>query len=216
MGPRLGVIDYGAGNLRSLSRALEQAGARAALICSPEVAPGDDGLVLPGVGAFGPAMARLGAAGFPSWIRDRVAAGTPLVGVCLGMQLLFERSEEASGVSGLALVRGEVRRLPSGLKVPHMGWNQVNVRRADPAFGTLREGAFAYFVHSYVADPGDPATVIATAFYGREFPAIIRQGNVLGLQFHPEKSAATGLELLRGIIGWIAAIAPSVGAGTRA
>lgn len=213
MAPRLAVIDYGAGNLRSLSRALEQAGARVALIRSPEMSWGDDGIVLPGVGAFGPAMARLTAAGFPSWIRARVAAGTPLVGVCLGMQLLFERSEEASGVSGLALIPGEVRRLPSGLKVPHMGWNKVIMRRTDPVIGSLREGAFVYFVHSFVADPADPATVIATAAYGREFPAIIRQDNVLGLQFHPEKSAAAGLGLLRGIVGWIA---PPVGTGTRA
>src|SRR2546429_32108 len=121
----------------------------------------------------------------------------------------------ASGVSGLGLIKGEVRRLPSGLKVPHMGWNGVITRRADPVISDLREGAFVYFVHSYVVDPRDPAGVIATATYGREFPAIIRQGNVLGLQFHPEKSAATGLGLLREIVGWIAATAPSVRVGTR-
>ena len=215
MGPLLAIVDYGAGNLRSLSRALGIAGAQVALIRSPAEAHDGDGIVLPGVGAFGPAMARLTAAGFPPWIHERVAAGTPLVGVCLGMQLLFDRSEEASGVSGLGLITGEVRRLPSGLKVPHMGWNRVITRRADPVISDLRESAFAYFVHSYVVDPRDPAGVIATATYGREFPAIIRQGNVLGLQFHPEKSAATGLGLLREIVGWIAATAPSVRAGTH-
>src|SRR5439155_15659536 len=119
VGPLLAISASGAGILRGLSWALGVAGARVALIRSPAEAHDGDGIVLPGVGAFGPAMARLTAAGFPPWIRDRVAAGTPLVGVCLGMQLLFDRSEEASGVSGLGLITGEVRRLPSGLKVPH-------------------------------------------------------------------------------------------------
>lgn len=214
MEPQLAIIDYGAGNLRSLSRALEIAGAQVTLIRSPQER-NIDGIVLPGVGAFGPAMARLTAAGFPPWIRARVAAGTPLVGVCLGMQLLCDGSEEASGVSGLGLVPGEVRRLPSGLKVPHMGWNRVMPRRADPVISSLREGAFVYFVHSYVAAPREPASVVATATYGREFAAIIHQDNVLGLQFHPEKSAAVGLRLLREIVGWIAATAPAPRAGTR-
>jgi len=202
--PALAIIDYGAGNLRSLSRALQLVGARGTLIRSPQEAGDCDGIVLPGVGAFGPAMARLAAAGFPSWIRARVASGIPLVGVCLGMQLLFESSEEADGTPGLALAAGEVRRLPPGVKIPHMGWNQLMIHQPDGIMTDVSNDALVYFVHSYVVDPRDSVEVIATATYGREFPAIIRRDNVLGLQFHPEKSGGTGLRLLRNIAGWIA------------
>lgn len=203
MEPAVALIDYGAGNLRSMSNALRLAGARVTLVRRPEDAGDADALVLPGVGAFGPAMARLTAAGFPAWIRARLGAGTPLLGVCLGMQLLFERSEEAEGVAGLGLMRGDVRRLPAGVKVPHMGWNRLATRGAAQDLAGLRDGAFVYFVHSYVVEPHEADGVIATATYGREFPAMVRRGAVLGLQFHPEKSGESGLHLLRGIVGWI-------------
>lgn len=207
MQPVVALIDYGAGNLPSVSRALQVAGARVMLIRSPQEAGGCDAIVLPGVGAFGPAMAGLATAGFPPWIRAQVAAGTPLLGVCLGMQLLFERSEETEGTRGLALVPGEVRRLPAGIKVPHMGWNGLTIRRRDDVIHDVDDGGYVYFVHSYVVDPQDAGGVVATTTYGREFPAIVHYDNVLGLQFHPEKSGATGLRLLRGIVGWIAATA---------
>jgi glutamine amidotransferase len=205
MGPALALIDYDAGNLRSISRALQLVGARATLVRSPEEVSDCDAIVLPGDGAFGPAMTRLNAAGFPPWIRRKVAAGTPLLGVCLGMQLLFEGSEEAPGVPGLALAQGDVRRLPTGVKVPHMGWNQVTIRRADRDLNLVGDGGYVYFVHSYVVRPADSGGVVATTTYGQEFPAIIRADNVLGLQFHPEKSGTTGLGLLRAIVGWMAA-----------
>lgn len=205
MGPVLALIDYDAGNLRSISRALELVGAQVRLIRSPEAGGACDAIVLPGDGAFGPAMARLNAVGVSTWIRAQVAAGTPLLGVCLGMQLLFEGSEEAPGVPGLGLAQGDVRRLPRGVKVPHIGWNRLTIRHPDPDLHLVGDGGYVYFVHSYVVAPVADRGVVATATYGREFPAIIRSGNVVGLQFHPEKSSTTGLSLLRAIVGWIGA-----------
>jgi glutamine amidotransferase len=165
-----------------------------------------DGIVLPGVGAFGAAMARLQAAGFPDWIRAQVADGIPLLGVCLGMQLLFARSEESPTAIGLGLVPGEVRRLPSGLKVPHMGWNQLAIRQPSPLMDGVADGSNVYFVHSYVVRPDDARDVIATTTYGEEFPSVIQRGRLAGVQFHPEKSAETGQRLLRGAVGWIASL----------
>ncbi len=194
------VIDYEAGNLRSISRALSVVGARPVLIATPADHERFDALVLPGVGAFGAAMRRLSAAGLPGWIRTLAASGMPVIGVCLGMQLLYERSEEGGDVRGLGLLRGGVRRLPSGVKIPHMGWNQLLVRRASPIVKGLAEGAWAYFVHSYVVEGADAGDVIATTSYGVDFPAIVQHGRIIGLQFHPEKSGAIGHQLLRNIV----------------
>ncbi len=194
------VIDYEAGNLRSISRALVVAGVRPVLIRTPVDRDQFDALVLPGVGAFGAAMRRLDAAGLPEWIRDLAASGTPVIGVCLGMQLLYERSEEGGDAPGLALLRGTVRRLPPGLKIPHMGWNQLLLRRPSPIVEGIVEGAWAYFVHSYVVEGADVEDVVATASYGIEFPAIVQHGRIMGLQFHPEKSGAMGHQLLRNIV----------------
>ncbi len=194
------VIDYEAGNLRSISRALDAAGARPVLIRAPVDRERFDALVLPGVGAFGAAMQRLSAAGLPGWIRTLAASGTPLIGVCLGMQLLYERSEEGGDVPGLALLRGAVRRLPSGVKIPHMGWNQLLLRRPSPIVEGMAEGAWAYFVHSYVVEGADAGDVIATTSYGVDFPSIVQHGRIIGLQFHPEKSGAMGHQLLRNIV----------------
>lgn len=194
------VIDYGAGNLRSISRALVAAGARPVLIGAPVDRERFDALVLPGVGAFGAAMRRLDAAGLPAWIRSLAASGTPLIGVCLGMQLLYERSEEGGDVPGLALLRGAVRRFPPGLKIPHMGWNQLLLRRSSPILEGMAGGAWVYFVHSYVVEGADADDVVAAASYGVEFPAIVQHGRIIGLQFHPEKSGVTGHRLLRNIL----------------
>lgn len=204
--PRLAVVDYGAGNLRSLTRALVLAGAVPFLARTPQEAAGCDVVIVPGVGAFGAAMQRLEAAGFPAWLRAG-AGGRPLIGVCLGMQLLFESSEESPGVLGLGLLPGDVRRLPGGLKVPHMGWNQVVWR--DPL---QDEGAgFFYFVHSYIVRPVDPTVIVAAARYGNEFPAVVQRDRVLGVQFHPEKSGAAGQRLLRRLLAWSAAAAAPSG-----
>ena len=194
-GPVAAVVDYGAGNLRSICRALEVVGAQPAVIREPADARFDV-LILPGVGAFGAAMRRLEEAGFPRWIRARVRGGTPLVGVCLGMQLLYERSEESPGVEGLGLLGGVVARLPEGRKIPHMGWNTLRIVRPSPLVDGVGGTMYAYFVHSYVVQPDDEAGTVAVTDYGVEFPAIVARGGVVGLQFHPEKSGALGLRLL--------------------
>jgi imidazole glycerol-phosphate synthase subunit HisH len=195
MNVRVAVIDYEAGNLRSIARALASVGAVPVFVAAP-VDDAFDAVVLPGVGAFGAAMRRLRAAGLVDWITRRVASGTPLVGVCLGMQLLYERSEENGDVPGLALLEGSVRRLPQGLKVPHMGWNQLIIRRPSPVVDGVQGGTHVYFVHSYVAEPAQPADVVAITSYGGEFPAIVQRDGITGLQFHPEKSGAAGARFL--------------------
>ncbi|HEY3247007.1 MAG TPA: imidazole glycerol phosphate synthase subunit HisH [bacterium] len=199
---RVAIIDYEAGNLRSIATALTLAGADVVLAPTPQEAGGCDAVLLPGVGAFGAAMQRLEAAGFPAWLRGQVDAGVPLIGVCLGMQLLFESSEESDGVRGLGLLQGDVGRLPSGLKVPHMGWNQVVPRPGRP-FDVVDQ-AFFYFAHSYLVRPADAAVVAASVRYGMEVPAAVRCGCILGMQFHPEKSGAVGQRLLQGVIAWCA------------
>lgn len=204
--PVLVVIDYEAGNLRSIAKALEGAGAQVTLIRTPEDVPLHDAIVLPGVGAFGSAMARLNTVGFPQWIRERVGSGTPLLGVCLGIQLLFERSEEGGDVRGLGLLPGEVRRLPTGLKVPHMGWNQLAITQPTRLLNGIPDGAFVYFVHSYVVHTREPGDVLATTTYGGTWPAVVERDRVVGLQFHPEKSGEIGQRLLRNFVAWVATV----------
>lgn len=201
---RVALIDYGAGNLRSIGRALTLAGADVTVVTQAPTGEGVDGIVLPGVGAFGAAMTRLQSAGFPDWIRAQVVGGIPLLGVCLGMQLLFARSEESPEAVGLGLVPGEVTRLPSGLKVPHMGWNQLALQGPSPLLDGVADGSHVYFVHSYVGRTDDARDVVATTTYGVEFPSVIQRGRLAGVQFHPEKSADVGQRLLRGAVRWIA------------
>jgi len=206
--PRVGVIDYGAGNLFSLVGALTRAGAAVTVLSAPAPEAGPWALlVLPGVGAFPPAMARLAAAGFPAWLVEEVRGGTPLLGVCLGMQLLFERSSEGGGAEGLGLLPGEVVRLPAGLKVPHMGWNRLRCTAAHPLLDGL-EGAWAYFVHSYVVRPARAEDVLAVTDYGGPVAAVVGRGALLGVQFHPEKSGATGRRLLERLVRLAAAGRP--------
>lgn len=215
MTPRLGIIDYGMGNLHSVSKALLRAGADPRLVASPDALDGLDAVVLPGVGHFGEAMERLEAAGFPdaiaAWRRD----DRPFLGICLGMQVLFEASEEAPGRRGLGLLPGRVRLFPSvpGLAVPAMGWNVIRPRPdlrllLDPdSSGEPRY----YFVHSYYCDPADPGVVAATASYGVEYAAAVADGRLLATQFHPEKSGDRGLALLE---RFVAALSPAA-AGSR-
>ncbi|MDQ7842194.1 MAG: imidazole glycerol phosphate synthase subunit HisH [Armatimonadota bacterium] len=202
---RVGVIDYEAGNLQSISRALRAAGAEAVLIDRPPAKGEYTALVLPGVGAYAAAMRWLVATGLAEWIRTQVELGTPLVGVCLGMQLLYEGSEEGGEVRGFGLLPGSVRRLPGNVKVPHMGWNQLFIRRASPLVDGVAAGTHVYFVHSYAAIPGDAADVVAVTSYGMEVPAIVQRGRLIGLQFHPEKSGAAGERLLRNVLRSVAA-----------
>ncbi len=206
MTPRIAVVDYGMGNRRSVEKALERVGARAFVSRDHAELRAADGLLLPGVGAFPAAMATIGRLGLDGLLRERAAAGTPLFGSCMGMQLLFERSEEHGGAEGLGLLRGEVRRLSApGLKLPHIGWSEVRWNRRSPLTEGLPEPAFLYHVHSFVADPADEDAVLGTAEYGESFPAVVGRGNVYGAQSHPEKSSTHGLALLGNFVGICAA-----------
>ncbi len=203
---RIALIDYGAGNLRSAGRALQEAGGSPVVVTQPAGLRQADVIVVPGVGAFAPAMARLAAARLLEPLRDAARSGVPLVGICLGMQLLFEGSEEGEPAPGLSLLAGRVVRLPADVKIPHMGWNTLEVRTPDAIFDGLPEAPYVYFVHSYVVAPADPRVVLADTVYGSRFPAVVRQGAVWGLQFHPEKSSRTGAVLLRNLLVQIAAL----------
>jgi imidazole glycerol-phosphate synthase subunit HisH len=213
MTPRIAVVDYGMGNRRSVEKALERVGARAFVSRDHAELRSADGLLLPGVGAFPAAMATIRELGLDGVLRERAAAGTPLFGSCMGMQLLFERSEEHGGAEGLGLLRGEVRGLKVGdgaaraLKLPHIGWSEVAWRRPSPLREGLPDPTFLYHVHSFVAHPADPEVVLATAQYGETFPAVVGRGNVFGAQSHVEKSSTHGLRLLGNFVGLCAAAA---------
>jgi glutamine amidotransferase len=190
------VLDYGMGNLRSAEKALEHVGAAAVISGDPDVIGAASGLVLPGVGAFAEAMRRLDALGLTPLIRERAAADVPLLGICLGMQLLFDRSDERGGATGLGLLAGEVRRLETaGAKLPHIGWSPLRMVADSPLTEGIPDGEPVYFVHSFVAAP-EPTALVATAEHGSRFAAIVGEGNVMGTQFHPEKSSAAGLRML--------------------
>jgi glutamine amidotransferase len=192
----IAIVDYGMGNLRSVQKAFEKVGADARIVESPRDLTGARGIVLPGVGAFGQAMENLRAGNWVETLREACAHGTPFIGICLGMQLLFDSSEEMGQHAGLGILPGEVKRFPNGLKVPQMGWNQIRVRRPDPLLERVPEGSYAFFVHSYYCVPREPAVVLTTTEYGIEFASVVGRGNVMGAQFHPEKSQAVGLQML--------------------
>jgi glutamine amidotransferase len=196
------IVDYGVGNLRSVQKALERVGATAVVSDDPDALEAARGVVLPGVGAFGDGMAELRRRGLVEPLRRWAAAGRPLLGICLGMQLLFDSSEEMGDHQGLGLLPGRVVRFPPGdLKVPHVGWNQLRLAGSssqgkDPLLAGIADGAYAYFVHSYYAEPAEPGDVLATTDYGLSFAAVVGRGRVWGAQFHPEKSQEVGLQLL--------------------
>ena len=198
------LVDYGLGNLRSATRGLERAGAEVSLTDDPADIDAADGVVLPGVGAFSEGMENAGP--FRDALADAAAEGTPLFGICLGMQMLLTSSEEAERVGqgdaeGLDLVPGRNVRFDAGQTVPHMGWNELNVQREHPLAKGI-DGEYASFVHSYYARPDDDAAVVTTTDYGVSFPSIVASeaGNVFGTQFHPEKSGETGLRILRNFV----------------
>jgi imidazole glycerol-phosphate synthase subunit HisH len=201
-GPLIMVVDYGMGNRRSVEKALERVGARAFVSHEHSELRAADGLLLPGVGAFPAAMRTIAQLGLDELLHERAAAGTPLFGSCMGMQLLFERSEEHGGARGLGLLGGEVRSLRApGLKLPHIGWSEVRWERTSPLREGLPDPTFLYHVHSFVAHPADEDVILATAQYGERFPAVVGRGNVYGAQSHPEKSSTHGLALLRNFVG---------------
>lgn len=194
----IAVIDYGAGNLRSIRRALEAAGAATSVTSDPNAVRHADGVVFPGVGAAGAAMRRLHDMELIEAIEAVVADDRPFLGICLGMQLLFAEQEEGN-TRGIGLLPGRVHALSTKVKVPQIGWNRVRWLRDDAGYATSDQADF-YFVHSYVAEPEDSADIVAVTRYGETFPSIVRRGSVWGTQFHPEKSGPAGLRL---VAGWV-------------
>ena len=195
----IAIADYGIGNLGSVTKAFRHAGAEVVLTGDPEVLRSADALVLPGDGAFGATMDEVTRRGLVAVLRETVEAGKPLLGICIGMQLLFEESEEHGLHKGLGFLPGRVRRFDGGLTVPHMGWNRLHVRRSHPLLDGLADGSYVYFVHSYFCDAPE-GVVIASSDYGADFPAIVGRGNVLGVQFHPEKSQGVGLRMVANFV----------------
>jgi glutamine amidotransferase len=195
--PLVAVVDYGIGNLHSAHKALERLGADARLTADPGLIADAVAVVLPGVGAFGACMDALRSRRLDGPVLDAVASGRPFLGICVGVQMLFDRSEESPGVGGLGVLPGTVAWLPDGVKRPQMQWNRVDVVDPDdPMFAGLGERPWFYFVHSLHGIPADPSIVAATCSYGGPVNAAFRAGNVFAVQFHPEKSASTGLGLL--------------------
>ncbi|MFM9106765.1 MAG: imidazole glycerol phosphate synthase subunit HisH [Chloroflexota bacterium] len=207
MTPEIAVVDHGAGNLRSITRALEAAGARPVITTDPATIRAADGIVLPGVGAACAAMTRLDDLGLTGLLRERVASGAPFLGICLGMQLLFGHQEEGD-TEGLGVLRGRVRMLAPGVKIPQIGWNAVRATGDGPLGPAGTEDDF-YFVHSYVVDGADPADVAGVTRYGEAFPSVVARGHVWGTQFHPEKSSGAGLNLVR---AWVEMVRDTVSA----
>lgn len=194
--PLIAVIDYGIGNLRSAQKALQKVGADARLTNDASLIRDASGVVLPGVGAFGACMNALTTSGLEPLVRESIAGGRPFLGICVGMQMLFDDSEENPGVRGLGILPGTVRYLPSDVKRPQMQWNRVHVQRADAMFAGLPAEPWMYFVHSLHPVPSDSMCIVATADYGCQVTAAVRKDNVFAVQFHPEKSAVDGLSLL--------------------
>jgi len=198
---KVALIDYGAGNLRSVANALNELGITPTVVADAAGLEGATHVVLPGVGSFGDCMARLHERGLVEGLRERIASGTPYLGICLGYQILFEDSEETPGVPGLCILPGRVKRFEEqpGLKIPHMGWNSVEPRQPESGFWKgLGTEPYFYYVHSYFPAPADEADIAATTTYGTEtFAAAVQKGNILAGQFHPEKSQDAGLQLLR-------------------
>ena len=199
----IAIMDYGVGNLFSVEKAFLYLGADAKITNDAEVLRRADKIVLPGVGAFGDCMKNLQASGMIPVLKEQVQAGVPLLGICVGLQILFEGSDESPEAEGLGFFRGRVRKIQAdGLKIPHMGWNSLEVRRsAKPdLFAGLPENPFVYFVHSYHAVPEDGEIVTATADYGERLTAAVAKGNICATQFHPEKSGDVGLDILKNFI----------------
>ncbi len=197
-----GIIDYDAGNLRSVEKALAALGEETVVSRDRDILLGADRVILPGVGAFGDAMERLHQYGLVDAIHQIVEKGTPFLGICLGLQLLFEGSEECVGVEGLGILPGKILRLPDdkGLKIPHMGWNSLQITPGAKLFAGIEEGAYVYFVHSYYLKAADETIVAASTEYAAHIHASVERGNVFACQFHPEKSSAVGMQILRNFI----------------
>ena len=199
----IAIIDYDAGNIRSVEKALLAVGEQPVVTRKKEEILAADKLILPGVGAFGDAMERLHQYGLVDVIREAVKdKGIPILGICLGLQLMFERSDESDAVEGLGLLKGEILKIPDspGLKIPHMGWNSLKIKPDTCLFAQIPDGAYVYFVHSYYLKAEDPDIVAATTEYSTHIHAAVEQGNIFACQFHPEKSSEVGLQILKNFI----------------
>ena len=198
----IAILDYDAGNIKSVEKALQYLGCEAVITRDKEVIMNADHVILPGVGAFGDAMKKLNDYDLVDVIKEYVKTGKPFLGICLGLQLLFAESEESTGVKGLDLIPGKIKRIPDaeGLKIPQIGWNSLEIAPDKKLFKGVKNGSFVYFVHSYYLACDDKADVAATTFYSTEIHASVEHGNVFACQFHPEKSGEVGLTILRNFI----------------
>ena len=198
----IGIIDYDAGNIKSVEKALQYLGQETVVSRDPQVLLKADKVILPGVGSFGDAMENLKKYGLVPVIHEIVEKGTPFLGICLGLQLLFESSEESVGVEGLGLLRGTIKKIPDcpGLKIPHMGWNSLDITPGARLFQGVEQGAYVYFVHSYYLEAEDEKIVAASTQYSTRIHASVESGNVFACQFHPEKSSSVGLQILKNFI----------------
>ncbi|MBQ7833627.1 MAG: imidazole glycerol phosphate synthase subunit HisH [Lachnospiraceae bacterium] len=198
----IAIIDYDAGNIKSVEKALQALGEEVTITRDANVLLNADKVILPGVGAFGDAMDKIRSYGLESVIRQIVDKGTPFLGICLGLQLMFEESDETPGVKGLGLLPGKILRIPEGedLKIPHMGWNSLHFTKDTKLFKGIKEGAYVYFVHSYYLKAEEEDMVAATTEYGVCIHAAVEQGNVFACQFHPEKSSDVGMAILKNFI----------------
>lgn len=198
----IAIIDYDAGNLRSVEKALLALGAQPVITRDKDTILAADKVILPGVGSFGDAMEKLHQYDLVDVIHQVVENGTPFIGICLGLQLLFESSEESAGVDGLGILKGKILRIPDceGLKIPHMGWNSLKIRPDSRLFAGLEEDSYVYFVHSYYLKAADESQVAATTEYSTHIHAAVESGNVFACQFHPEKSSDVGLQILKNFI----------------
>ena len=198
----IAIIDYDAGNIKSVEKALQRLGQEVMINRDPEEILNADKVILPGVGAFGDAMVNLRKYHLDQVIYQVVERSIPFLGICLGLQLLFEKSDETKGVAGLGILKGEICRIPDGenLKIPHMGWNSLHLQNDGRLFRSIKEDAYVYFVHSYYLKAEDEEIVKATTEYGTHIHASVEQGNVFACQFHPEKSSDVGLEILKNFV----------------
>lgn len=203
----IAILDYKIGNVRSVQKAVERAIHDAGIEQQVQLTAdagqilGADGVILPGVGAFGACITNLTTAGLAPVVLDVVQAQIPLLGICVGMQMLFEDSEEMGNWQGLGLLPGHVRKFQPPLRIPQIGWNQLHQQRKNPLFAGIPDDAYAYFVHSYYCDPADPADILTTTDYGIEYASSVHRGNIWGVQFHPEKSQNVGIRILQNFIG---------------
>lgn len=197
----IAIVDYGAGNLQSVKNALDYIGADFQVSASAEFISSADGVILPGVGSFGDAMASMEASNLVGAVTGAATSGKPFLGICLGLQLLFEGSEESPGVKGLGVLKGEILKIPDvGLKVPHMGWNSLEIKNSNEVYKGIPQNAYVYFVHSYYLSAENEAEVSAKTFYGIPIDACVSVGKLFAMQFHPEKSGDIGIQILRNFV----------------